>query len=134
MTLTIPWKNTPIARPDVAIVQVSRLELRRLRDVPGFVRAAMRLRRDVLRADGALGVSLVARPLRRTFWTLSAWTDERAVAAFTRSDGHRAVMRRYRDRMQGSHFHTWHRSAEGRLPPDWSDAVRRLEASVDVAA
>jgi len=32
----------------------------------------------VLRSDGALGMSLKAHPLRRTFWTLSAWSDAMA--------------------------------------------------------
>jgi hypothetical protein len=89
---TIRWKSTG-RRPTIdaedtasapAVVQVSRLELQHLRDVPGFIITAMRLRRDVLRADGALGVSLIAQPLRRTFWTLSAWTDSEAIEGFNR--------------------------------------------------
>jgi hypothetical protein len=94
---TIPWTTTPQQRDRVtagsdtgaadesAVVQVSRLELQRLRDVPGFMIAALGLRRDVLHAEGALGVELVAQPLRRTFWTLSAWTDtiEEAPLAIT---------------------------------------------------
>jgi heme-degrading monooxygenase HmoA len=110
------------------VVQVSRLELGHLRSVPGFLIAALRLRRDVLRADGALGVSLRAHPLRRTFWTLSAWTGPDAIAAFTRSDAHRDVMVRYRTKMHGSHFHTWFPGDAGE-PPSWPDATARLEAS-----
>jgi heme-degrading monooxygenase HmoA len=117
---TIPWKSTG-HRPAInaedtasatAVVQVSRLELRHLRDVPGFIIAAMRLRRGVLRSDGALGVSLIAQPLRRTFWTLSAWTDSAAIDGFTRSESHRAVMKQYGAKMLGSHFHTRSRPVE----------------------
>ena len=56
-------------------------ELRRLRDVPRFFLDAMRIHRQVRAADGALGVSLVAHPLRREFFTLSAWRDRAAVDA-----------------------------------------------------
>jgi hypothetical protein len=59
----------------------SRLELRQLRDVPPFLTAALRIRRQMLGSPGALGVSLIARPLHRTFWTLSAWQDQAALLA-----------------------------------------------------
>jgi heme-degrading monooxygenase HmoA len=107
---------------------VSRLELARLRHVPGFLVAALRLRRDVRRAPGALGVSLRARPTQRTFWTLSSWTDAEAMAAFTRSPAHVAVMRAYHDRMLGSQFHTWGPPV-GAGAPDWADALARLDAA-----
>jgi heme-degrading monooxygenase HmoA len=133
---TIPWTSTAFRSELVAdgtaatttVVQVSRLELQRRRSVPGFMIAALRLRRDVLRADGALGVSLIAQPLRRTFWTLSAWTDAEAIAAFTRSGAHRAVMRNYRAEMRGSHFHTWF-GGDVTQRPSWADARARLEQS-----
>jgi len=44
----------------------SRLELRRLRDVPSFLAAALRIRRQMLASPGVLGLSLIARPLHRT--------------------------------------------------------------------
>lgn len=131
---TIPWKSTARQTADTvgpgpaAFVQVSQLELLRLRRVPGFLVAALRLRREVLRTDGALGVSLVAHPLRKTFWTLSAWTDTDAISRFTRSDAHRTVMVRYRDEMRGSHFHTWPVD-DSAMRPTWPDAKARLARS-----
>jgi heme-degrading monooxygenase HmoA len=133
MSLTLRWSAGPATSDGRAVVQVSRLALRRRRDVPGFLWAAVRLRRAVRRADGALGVSLVAQPWRATFWTLSAWTDPEAITAFMRSDAHLAVMRTYRDRMAGSHFHTWHETTVDQLPPSWRDARRRFDASLDVS-
>jgi hypothetical protein len=127
--LTIPWtspKNQPQA---TALVQISRLELARTRDVPGFLIAALRLRRAALRTPGAGGISLRAQPLRRTFWTLSTWHDETAIGEFVRSAGHRAVMVKYRDRMAGSHFHTWSAADESTNRPSWVDAHRRYETT-----
>ncbi len=133
---TIPWKSTDRQTPSpgtgptdsAVVVQVSQLELLRLRSVPGFVLAALRLRREVLRSDGALGVSLIAQPLQKTFWTLSAWTDTGAIGDFTRSEAHRAVMVNYRTKMRGSHFHTWWPDEAGQRPA-WPDAKARLRQS-----
>jgi Domain of unknown function (DUF3291) len=130
---TIPWTSTARQKADIAggtasvraVVQVSQLELLHLRSVPGFLIAALRLRREVLRADGALGVSLIAQPWRKTFWTLSSWTGTEAIGGFTRSEAHRAVMVHYRDKMRGSHFHTW--SNDNTERPCWPDAKTRLE-------
>jgi hypothetical protein len=73
-------------------------------------------------------VSLIAQPLRRTFWTLSAWTDTDAIGAFTRSEAHRAAMTKYRAKMRGSHFHTWF-PGDATQRPSWPDAQTRLEQS-----
>jgi hypothetical protein len=65
---------------------VSRFELKRLQDVPRFLLDSVRIRRQVLRANGALGVSLIAHPLRRQFLTLSAWGDRQAVNGLVRTE------------------------------------------------
>jgi len=126
--MKVPWKNVPIqpSGSDSVVVQVSRLELKRLRDVSGFLIGALRIRRSVLRADGAVGMSLIAHPLKRTFWTLSAWRDEDAIGSFLAGDDHRAVMTRYRARLSGSEFHSWPETATASLPPDWGAAQNRL--------
>ena len=80
---TLPWKapNSPPPADGPVTVMASRLELRRLSDVPSFLAAALRIRRQMLASPGVLGLSLIARPLRRTFWTLSAWQDQAAMSA-----------------------------------------------------
>ena len=128
MTLTIPWKNSTTA-PTATLVQVSRLELARIRDVPGFLVASLRLRRATLTSPGCVGVSLRAAPFAKTFWTLSSWRDAADVSTFVRSERHLAVMERYRDRMAGSSFHTWNGTNGIAATPEWRDAIRRLDAS-----
>jgi heme-degrading monooxygenase HmoA len=127
--LTIPWATSKSIPEGSTLRQISRLELTRMRDVPGFLVAALRLRRIVMAAPGAAGVSLRAEPSRRTFWTLSAWQDQDALDAFTRSDYHRGVMVKYRRRMAGSHFHTWNEGNTTATRPEWDDAIRRYDAS-----
>jgi hypothetical protein len=127
--LTIPWASSKNQPQTATLVQISRLELARKRDVAGFLIAALRIRRIALRTPGAGGLSLRAQPLRRTFWTLSSWHDEAAIGEFMRTAGHRAVMVKYRDRMAGSHFHTWSAADQSSNKPSWADAHRRYETT-----
>ena len=141
---TLPWTTTESTGDAEAasegagdaVVLGSRLELRSLRHVPGFLGAAMKLRKQVLAMPGALGVSLIAQPAHKTFWTLSAWVDQASLDAFVATPAHVAVMRRYHERMNGSAFTTFPVKV-GDLPEPrsnaqqvWSDAKQRLAASI----
>jgi len=122
------WTAPPSARPAEGSVTVmaSRLELRQRRDVVSFLGAALRIRRQMLGSPGALGLSLIARPLRRTFWTLSAWQDQAALSAAVGREPHQQIMKRFRPRMAGSSFVTWSAPATA-LPITWDQALGRLE-------
>lgn len=125
---TIPWtgpKSPPSADGSVTVM-ASRFELLRLRDVPSFLVAALRIRRQMLGSPGALGVSLVARPAQRRFWTLSAWQDPAALRSAIGHQPHRQTMQRFPPRMVGSCFVTWAAPAAS-LPIEWDEALRRLE-------
>ena len=139
---TLPWTTTESTADTArdaasdAVVLGSRLELRSLRHVPGFLGAAMKLRRQVLAMPGALGVSLIAQPAHKTFWTLSAWVDQASLDAFVATPAHVAVMRRYHERMNGSAFTTFPVKI-GDLPEPrsnakqlWSDAKQRLASMI----
>ena len=85
----------------------SRLELRSFGDTARFLRAALQVRKQVLASRGAIGVSLIAQPAHKTYWTLSAWTDQDALESFVRTMPHLDVMRRFRDRLERATFTTW---------------------------
>ncbi|MGY6501992.1 MAG: DUF3291 domain-containing protein [Acidimicrobiales bacterium] len=122
---TLPWTNGSVTTPPGEVtVLASRLDLRRHRDVPGFLRAAMGLHRRLGDAPGSIGLTLRAEPLRRRFWTLSAWTDDDAVRAYVSRPEHRAVMERFGPAMAGSQFATWR--APGAERPTWAEAQVRL--------
>jgi quinol monooxygenase YgiN len=122
----LPWTAAPGADPshDEVVVMASLLRLDSVRRAPGFLRAAMAIRRQVLRADGAVGVSLNTA-LPRTFFTLSAWRDRDALDAFVRSEPHLSSMRRYRPAMVDARFVFWSTGSDS-LPPLWPEALRRL--------
>ena len=125
---TLPWTAPkPLLPADgPATVMASRLELRRLRDVPSFLTAALRIRRQMLGSPGALGVSLIARPARRTFWTLFAWQDQAALSSAAGREPHRQIMTHFRPRMAGSAFVNWTAPATA-LPIGWDEALQRLD-------
>ncbi len=93
--MEIPWtsKDQPGAGPAAAVMG-SRFELRTAARSPLFLVHSLRLWRQARESAGLMGVSLRAQPLRGMFWTLSAWTDEQALAAFARTDPHARSARR----------------------------------------
>jgi hypothetical protein len=132
---TLPWTivEQPHADSEVLFL-ASRLRLRSARHIPGFFLSAFEIRRQVRRSPGAVGVSLLAQPLRKTFWTLSAWTDQGALDTFVRTDPHLGVITRYHRRLVDSEFATWTASTTS-LPPArsnasdrWAEGKRRLAA------
>lgn len=122
---TIPWMTVDHPSAPEALVMASRLEVTSLRQVPGFLMASMALLLQARRSPGALGVSLKADLLKRTFWTVSAWTDRQAVHAYAAAEPHRSTMRRKRAVMKESTFVFWTAPAAD-LPIDWDDAHRRI--------
>jgi|SoiMethySBSTD1v2_1073268.scaffolds.fasta_scaffold39532_5 hypothetical protein len=107
--LTLPWApGRAAAQPTGAVVVLaSRLELGSFWPMVGFLRAVVVVWNQVRASPGALGVSLVAQPTRRTFWTLSAWVDQTALNAFVDKPPHRAVMAHYGPDLASSSFATF---------------------------
>ena len=70
---------------------VTRLRVRSLRYVPGFLWMTLLSQRQVVRAPEFVGGKLLI-DARRTFWTLTAWGSERAMKAFRGSGPHAKVM------------------------------------------
>src|SRR6516164_9266862 len=77
---------------------------RRRRSIPGFLRDAMTIRRQLARAHGMVGYALDAELARKTFWTFSVWEDQASLDAFAASDPHRAIIRRLRPLMGQTRF------------------------------
>ncbi|MET8452344.1 DUF3291 domain-containing protein [Streptomyces sp. NPDC005209] len=123
---TLRWTTVNKPAPDAqAFVMASRLEVRSLSDVPRFFLRSLVAWRQVTGAPGAFGASLIADPLKRTFWTLSAWEDKDALYTYARTEPHKSIMTGLRSTMKQSVFTFWQVPASD-LPIDWSDAKRRL--------
>jgi quinol monooxygenase YgiN len=123
---TVPWRRRLSPVPDGEyLVMASRLPLRSPAQVPRFLRLTVTVVRQLERTEGVVGYSLRAQPLAKTFWTLSAWTDDAALARFARQMPHASVMARLRPHMGPTRFETWTCRGE-ELPVAWDDAVQRL--------
>lgn len=66
----LPWTADRIGSGP-GVVVVTGLHLRRLRDVPAFLRTSPAIRRQTAGSPGARSLVLRARPLARTFTTVS---------------------------------------------------------------
>lgn len=132
---TLGWITPNPAPPQARVlVMASRFELHSLKDVPRFLRLSMASWRQVKTAPGAYGASLIAQPLRRVFYTLSAWQDRDTLSAYAGTDPHGDAMRAMRPKMRQSTFVFWESDAE-QLPITWDEARRRLseKAQADAA-
>jgi hypothetical protein len=123
---TLPWIAPNTAAPEVeATVMASRLEVKSLRQVPGFFLASMKLWRQARRSDGAWGLSLRAQLLKRTFWTVSAWSDKKALYAYAGAEPHKSTMKRLRNVMKDSTFVFWNVPVS-ELPITYEEVERRI--------
>jgi hypothetical protein len=130
---TLPWIPVSEAAPATeVVVMASRFRVRGFRHVLPFFTDAMRVLAQMRKADGAIGLSLVAHPLRREFATLSAWRDRAALDAAVRGEPHVSVMRRQRAAMAESTFRFWNAPATS-LPLTWEEADRHLASAPPTA-
>lgn len=123
---TLPW-TTPNTPPPATEVHVfaSRFETRTLAGALRFLLRTPRVWRQVGRAPGAYGASLKAQPLRRTFWTLSAWESPDALKAFAHAGPHGPTARGLAADMKDVQYAVWKTTGDD-LPVGWEEAVRRL--------
>ncbi|PYC78003.1 DUF3291 domain-containing protein [Streptomyces tateyamensis] len=124
---TLPWitPNRPGPQTTTALVMASTFEVRSLKDVPRFFRQSLVAWKQVKTAPGALGASLIAQPLKRTFWTLSAWESREQLYTYARTEPHKTVMTSLRETSRESVFAFWEVPVD-QLPISWADARSRL--------
>lgn len=121
-----PWKVVEPLDPDRNyVVLASSIPPRSISSTPRLFRGASAVRKQLAGTEGVVGFSLLARPLRKQYATLSVWVDEPALAAFTGGEPHRALMAELAPQMGPTKFVRWTiKGADGR--PSWRDALRRL--------
>jgi hypothetical protein len=100
------------------VAMASRLPLKSHRSIPGFLRDAMAIRRQLARASGLVGYALDAELGRKTFWTFSVWEDQASLDAFASSDPHRRITRRLQPMMGKTRFEFFRISGSD-LPKTW---------------
>ena len=124
----LPWTQRQEADPGREYVAMaSRLPLKRSRSIPGFLRDALAIRRQLARADGLVGYALDAELTRKTFWTFSVWEDQDSLDAFAASDPHRAITRRLQPLMGQTRFEFFQLPGSD-LPLTWDQMKSRVRS------
>jgi len=124
----LPWTQRQQIDPGREYVAMaSRLPLKRSRSIPGFLRDALAIRRQLARADGLVGYALDAELTRKTFWTFSVWEDQDSLDAFAASDPHRAITRRLQPLMGQTRFEFFQLPGSD-LPLTWDQMKSRVRS------
>ena len=121
-----PWRRLGSPDPNGDVVALlSYLPLKsHWRVLPFFLYKAQ-VMKQLVSAQGVLGYSLLARPLGKRFWTLSAWENAEALQAFVQHPPHVRIMEALTPHMDKTRFLRW--TVEGsQLPLQWDEALRRL--------
>lgn len=124
--LPLPWKT--LATPDANkeyVALLSSLPLKRYRMIPRFFWLTFATQRQLHNSKGLIGYSLHAQPLRRRFWTLSAWEDQQSLMDFVRQVPHSQIMRALTPHVDKTQFVQW-KVAASDIPLDWDQAKARL--------
>ena len=117
-----PWKSMkPLERDRPYLVLASSIPARRLSSTGRLFRGAREVRRQLERTEGVVGFSLLARPLRKQYATLSVWVDEKALGVFAHGSPHGTLMTDLAPEMGPTTFVRWTiTGSDGR--PSWNDA------------
>ena len=108
------------------LIAVTRLRVRSWRYMAPFAWYAVRSRSQALHAPGNLGVA-VRRSEGLTFWTVTAWTDESAMAAYRIAPPHRTVLPELRIWCDEASLAHWEQDSADL--PNWETAEKRMAES-----
>jgi len=104
-------------------VSITRLRLRSLRFLPGFLFLTVRARTQVRHARGFQGGALL--PDRRwTFWTMTVWDSQESMRAYILNGAHKAAMPKLLNWCDEASVVHWDQSDAGL--PSWQEADRRM--------
>ena len=122
----LPWRaKAPVSSDQEYLAMATFLPLQSYRAMPRFLRLTTSVAGQLERTGGLVGYSLLAQPARKSFWTLSAWIDRRALSAFVREMPHLGAMQQLRPHMGPTRFTAW--TVLGcALPISWHEATERL--------
>jgi hypothetical protein len=105
------------------IVSVTRLRLRSIRFLPGFLWYTKRSQKQAQRTPGNLGVR-VRKTQGLAFWTLAMWRDNGAIRGFVPASPHREAMQKLPHWCDEAAFADWEQEAADW--PSWETANEKL--------
>ena len=107
------------------LVLATSIPARRRTSAPRLFRGSRAVAAQLEHTHGVVGFSMLARPLRKQYATLSVWIDDDALRAFASSAPHTALVTELASDMAPTRFVQWTiKSADGL--PSWDNALDRL--------
>lgn len=121
-----PWKSMePLERHREYLVLATSIPPRSMSSTRKLFQGASAVRTQLEGTEGVVGFSLLARPLRKQYATLSVWVDQPALAAFADASPHKELMTELAGEMATTKFVRWTiKGSDGR--PSWKEALMRL--------
>jgi quinol monooxygenase YgiN len=114
-----PWnQRKEIEEQHDYVLMSSFLLLKRYQSIPGFLRDALAIRRQLRTVSGLVGYALLAELPQKTFWTFSVWEDRASLDAFASSNPHGQIIRRLTPKMGRIIFKFFNTNDSG-LPWAW---------------
>lgn len=109
----------------VAVISVTRLRVRSLRYLPGFLWYTLQVRRQLRRSPGFLA-GMVSTSAGFAFWTTTAWIDEASMKHFRDTDWHKPAMRKLLDWCDEASLVRW--TQDGVDLPDPAAMLAQLQS------
>lgn len=113
----------PIKEADLAFVSVTRLRVRSIFYLPQFIVYALRSSRQAQKTAGFVDGRLM-RDARNAFWTLTVWTDAKAMDAYRTAGAHRMAMPKLINWCDEASLVHW--TQESSELPSWNEAHERM--------
>jgi heme-degrading monooxygenase HmoA len=112
-----PWKTLERLEPDQEyVVLATRLPPRSRSSTLRLARGAAQIRKQLGNTDGVVGFSLVARPWKKDYATLSVWKTDEALDAFVKHEPHAELMASLSPLLAPTTFVRWTmRGSDGKL-------------------
>ena len=108
----------------MVFVSITRLRVRALRFLPGFLWRTFLSFRQAKAAPGILSASLL-KDANRTFWTRTVWTDRAAMQAFMMAGAHRRTVPHLLNWCDEASLVDWQQDPAE--PPGWKEAHQRMQ-------
>lgn len=123
---TSRWKSIRALEADQTyLVLASSIPTKRVTSAWKMFKGSRIVRKQLAATDGLIGFSLLARPLRNEYATLSVWTGEAALATFASTSPHAELMHALSPELASTRFERWFIDGGGG-PPEWTEALQRL--------
>jgi len=123
--LALPWQWTGQPQPENGLLFASRFDSTGIRQGWRLLTGGIRLYIAVLRAPGALGVSVRGHPVSGRYYTMSLWKDQESLLAFAHDPAHSAAVAGMLELGPARGVRA-SREAEPRQRPSWADTTRWL--------